>query len=74
MILKNIFLSWWIIVLGKTMENVREDRDIKLVRTEGRRNCFMSELNYHTAKFFTEYLLAIEMKKAETLINKPTLD
>ena len=56
------------------MENVREDRDIKLVRTEGRRNCFVSELNYHTAKFFTEYLLAIEMKKAEILTNKPTLD
>ena len=74
MILKNIFLSWWIIVLRKTMENVREDRDIKLVRTEGRRNYFVSEPNYHTTKFFTEYLLAIEMKKAEILINKPTLD
>ena len=56
------------------MENVREYRDIKLVRTEGRRNYFMSEPNYHTTKFFTEYLLAIKMKKAEILIDKPTLD
>ena len=31
----------------------------------------MSEPNYHTTKFFTEYLLAIEMKKTEILMNKP---
>ena len=31
----------------------------------------MSEPNYHTTKFFTENLLAIEMKKTESLMNKP---
>ena len=31
----------------------------------------MSEPNYHTTKFFTENLLAIEMKKTEILMNKP---
>ena len=50
-------------VLGKTMENVRKHRDIKLVTTERRRNYLVSEPNYHTTKFFTEHLLAIEKKK-----------
>ena len=36
---------------------------MKLVTTERRRNYLVSEPNYHTAKFFTEHLLAIEMKK-----------
>ena len=57
-------------VFGKTMENMREHRDIKFVTTEIRRNYLVSEPNYHTTKFFTEYLLAIEMKKTEILINK----
>ena len=50
-------------VFGKTMENVRKYRNIKLVITEKRRNYLVSEPNYHTTKFFTENLLAIEMKK-----------
>ena len=58
-------------VFGKTMENVRKHRDIKLVTTERRRNYLVSEPNYHTTKFFTENLLAIEMKKTEILMNKP---
>ena len=48
---------------GKTMENVRKHRDIKLATTETRRNFLVSEPNYHTTKFFTENVLAIEMKK-----------
>ena len=50
-------------VFGKTMENVRKHRDIKLVTTEKRRNYLVSEPNYHTTTFFTETLLAIELKK-----------
>ena len=50
-------------VFGKTMENVRKHRDIKLVTTEKGRNYLASEPNYNTTKFFTENLLAIEMKK-----------
>ena len=41
---------------GKTMENVRKHRDIKLVTKEKRRNYLASEPNYHTTKFFTENL------------------
>ena len=58
-------------VFGKNMENVRKHRDIKLVTTERRRNCLVSKPNYHTTKFFTENLLAIEIKKMRILINKP---
>ena len=50
-------------VFGKTVENVRKHKDIKLVTTERRRNCLVSEPNYHTTNFFTENVLAIEMKK-----------
>ena len=57
-------------VLGKTMENVRNHRNIRLVTTERRRNFFVSKPNYHTIKFFTESLLAIEMKKTRMTMNK----
>ena len=39
---------------GKTMENVRKYRDIKLLTTQRRRNYLMSERNYHTKNFFTK--------------------
>ena len=54
-------------VFGKTMENVRKRRDIKLITTERRRNYVLSEPNCHTTKFFTENVLAIEMKKQRNL-------
>ena len=52
------------------MENARKHRDIKLVTTESRRNYLVSEPNYHTTKFFTENVLAIEMRKTQILMNK----
>ena len=55
----------------KTMENVRKHRDIKLVTTDKRRNQLVPEPNYHTAKWFSENLLAIEMKKTKAKMNKP---
>ena len=67
MILKNIFFK--LInnaVFGKTMENVRNLTNIKFVTTEARRNYLVAKSNYHTANFFSENLLAIEMKKTLT--------
>ena len=58
-------------VFGKTTENVRKHRDIKLVTTKKRRIKLVSEPNYHTTKQFSEYLLVIEMKKTNLKINKP---
>ena len=50
-------------VFAKTMENVRKQRDIKLVTNEEKRIKLVSELSYHIAKQFSQKLLAIEMKK-----------
>ena len=50
-------------VFGKTMENVRKHRDIKLVNTDTKRKKLVSEPNYNTTKWFSENLLAIELKK-----------
>ena len=58
-------------VFGKTMENVRNHRDIKLVTTNEKRNKLVSEPNYHTTKQFSENLIAVEMKKAKVVLNKP---
>ena len=51
------------VVFGKVMEDVRKNRDIKLVSTEKRRNYLVSELSFPTTKFFTGKLLAIVMIK-----------
>ena len=49
--------------LEKKMENVRKQRDIKLVTTKIRRSNLVSEPNYHIIKFFSGNLLSKEMKK-----------
>ena len=58
-------------VFGKTMEDVRKYRDIELVTTDRRRNQLVSEPNYHTSKYFSENLMALEMKKTKVKMNKP---
>ena len=49
-------------VLGKTTENMRKHGKIKFVTTEKRRNYLVLDPNYYTSKFFTETLLAREMR------------
>ena len=58
-------------VFGKTVENVRKHRDMKLVTIEEKRIKLVSEPNYHTTKQFSENLLAKEMKKTKVKMNKP---
>ena len=58
-------------VFGKTMENLRNFRDMKLVTTKRRRNYMVSELNYHATKFFIEHLLANEMEKTQIIMSNP---
>ena len=50
-------------VFGKTMENVRKHRDIKLVTTHKKRSKLVSEPNYHMMNYISEDLSIIEMKK-----------
>ena len=59
-------------VFGKTMENVRARRDIKLVVSEQKRKLLTSQPNFHGSTIFCEELEAIEMKKTHILMNKPT--
>ena len=68
---KNFFKMMNNAVFGKTMENVRKHRDIKLVTKDKRGNQLASEPNYHTTKWFSEKLLRIEMKKTKVNMNKP---
>ena len=58
-------------VFGKTVENVRKHRDIKLVTTDKKRSKLVSEPNYHTMNYISENLSIIEMKKAKVKMNKP---
>ena len=58
-------------VFGKPMENVRKHRDIKVVKTDKRRNQLVSEPNYHAIERFSENLVAIEMRKIKVKMNKP---
>ena len=53
------------------MENVSKHRNIKLVTTDRERNYLVSVPNYHTKKWFSEILFAIEMKKIKVKMNKP---
>ena len=58
-------------VFSKTMEKVQKHNDIKLKITEKRKTYLVSQLNYHTTKFFTENLLAKGMRNTQIHINKP---
>ena len=53
------------------MKNVRKLTDITLVTTDKRRNQLALEPNYHTTKYFSENLMAIEMKKTQVKMNTP---
>ena len=58
-------------VFGKTMENVRKHRDIKLVTTDKKRSKLVSEPNYHRMNYVSEDLSIIEMKRTKVKMNKP---
>ena len=58
-------------VFGKTMENVRKHRDIKLVKTDKKRNKLVSEKNFHTMKLIDNNLAIIETRKLKVKMNKP---
>ena len=68
---KNFFKLLNNAVFGKTMENVRKHRDIKLVTTDKKRSKLVSEPNYHTMNYISEDLSITEMKRTKVKMNKP---
>ena len=58
-------------VFGKTMENIRRYRDIKLVTTDKKGSKLVSEPNHHTVNLISKDLSIIEMKKTKVKMNKP---
>ena len=57
-------------VFVKAMENVRNHGYIELVTTN-KRIYYASQPNYHSTKYFSEDVLAIEINKAEAKMFKP---
>ena len=55
---------------GKIKENVRNHRDIELVKADEKRSKLVSEPNYHTENNFPKNLLEVEMKKTKVKMNK----
>ena len=68
---KNSFKLMNNAVFGKTMENVRNHRDIKLVTNDKRRSILASEPNYYWSKRISKDLMIMEKRKAKVKMNKP---
>ena len=68
---KNFFKIMNNAVFGKTMENVRYRRVVKLVTKEEKRKKLVCETNYNSCKQFSNTLMATEMRKTEVLMDKP---
>ena len=58
-------------LFGKTMENIRKHRYIKLVTADKKISKLVSEPNYHTINLISEDLSIIEIKKTKVKMNKP---
>ncbi|XP_018358187.1 PREDICTED: uncharacterized protein LOC108757981 [Trachymyrmex cornetzi] len=61
-------------VFGKTMENVRNHIDVKLLtQWDGRygAEAMIAKPNFHSRSVFSENLIEIEIRKLEVKFNKP---
>ena len=68
---KDFFMLMNDSVFGKTSENARNHKDIKMVTSDKGRKRLVSEPNCHSHKNFSEHLMAIEMKKTKSKMTKP---
>ena len=58
-------------VFGKTMENIRNRVDIKLVNNEKQAEKLSAKPNFNYCTIFSKNLVAIHMKKTKLFFNKP---
>ena len=58
-------------VFGKTMENIRNRVDIKLVNDKKQAEKLSAKPNFNHCNIFSEDLVAIHMKKTKLVFNKP---
>ena len=58
-------------VFGKTMENIRNRVNVKLVNTEEKLKKLSAKPNYKSCKIFNENLISVHMKKTSLTMNKP---
>ncbi|XP_036143348.1 uncharacterized protein LOC118645749 [Monomorium pharaonis] len=71
---KNLYKLMNNAVLGKTMENVRNHVDVKLLtKWDGRygAEAMIAKPNFHSKSVFSENLIAIELRNLEVKFNKP---
>ena len=58
-------------VFGKTMENIRNRVDVKLVNTEEKFKKLVAKPNFKSRKIFNKNLISVHMKKTSLTMNKP---
>ena len=58
-------------VFGKTMENIRNRVDIRLVNSEAKAKKLAAKPNFKHCNIFDENLVALHMKKTKLVFNKP---
>ncbi|KAL6253937.1 hypothetical protein P5V15_015782 [Pogonomyrmex californicus] len=71
---KNLYKLMNNAVFGKTMENVRNHVDVKLItKWDGRygAEAMIAKPNFHSRSVFAENLIAVELRKLEVKFNKP---
>ena len=57
-------------VFGKTMENIRNRVNVKLVNTEEKLKKLIAKPNFRSRKIFSENLVSVHMKKTSLTMNK----
>ena len=58
-------------VFGKTLENVRQRQNIKLITDETKLNKYVKKPGYISSKIFNENLMAVPYVKEKLVLDKP---